>query len=151
MKTEILKKIYLFREMTDSELNHVISAGEEKTVIAGQELFFSGQKAESFFVIIQGTVKIFKANEDADEIALATIAAGEHFGEMAFLTQDPRSATAQAVESSLIFEIYYDKLEKVLSSHLIISEKFYRAMARFLAQRLKSTTQELVSVKDQGA
>jgi CRP/FNR family transcriptional regulator len=150
VKAEALKNIYLFKDMTDAELSQILATGTEKSFIAGQELFFSGQKAESFFIVIQGTIKIFKSNDQADEIPLATIAAGEHFGEMAFLTREPRSATAQAVESSLVFEISYDKLQKLLSSEPLISEKFHRALARFLAHRLKSTTLELISSKDQG-
>lgn len=149
MKTDILKNIYLFKEMTDAELNQIVSVGEEKTFIAGQELFFSGQKAESFFVVVQGMIKIFKSNDNADEVALATIAAGEHFGEMAYLTRDPRSATAHVVESANVLEISYDKFETLLKSQPIISEKFHRAIARFLAHRLKSTTQELVIAKEQ--
>lgn len=150
MKAEVLKKIYLFQEMSDAELNQIMTTGVEKSFIAGQELFFSGQKAESFYIVIQGTIKIFKSNHQADEVPLATVSAGEHFGEMAFLTREPRSATAHVVESSVIFEISYDKLQGLLSSAPLISEKFHRALARFLAHRLKSTTLELVSAKDQG-
>jgi CRP-like cAMP-binding protein len=144
MKTEILKKIYLFKEMSEEDLKCLISAGEEKTVISGQELFCSGQKAESFFVVVQGTVKIFKSDSDANEVSLVTLAAGEHFGEMAFLTREVRSATAHVVESSLLFEISYVKLEKLLEENPLISEKFHRALARFLAHRLKATTEGLV-------
>lgn len=148
MNKDILKSIYLFKEMSDSELSMLAEAGNEKTLIAGQELFFSGQKAEAMYVVAQGMIKIFKSNDNADEVALATIAAGEHFGEMGYLTRDPRTATAQVVESATILEIPYANLETLMQSNLAISDKFHRAISRFLAQRLKSTTQELITAKE---
>lgn len=148
MKVDLLRAIYLFKEMTDAELSIIAKAGSEKNFISGQELFFSGQKAEAMYVVMSGMIRIFKSTDNADEIALSTIAAGEHFGEMGFLTRDPRTATAQIIETSDVFEINYENLESALKSEIIISEKFYRALARFLAQRLKSTTQELLSAKE---
>ena len=147
MNIEVLKSIYLFRELEATELQKLIQIGQTKAVIAGQELFFSGQKSEALLVILKGSVRIFKSNEDADEIPLATISSGEHFGEMGFVTRDPRSATAQVVENADIFEVPYERLESLLSQEKLISEKFYRALSRFLAQRLKATTQELVGTK----
>lgn len=148
MKVDVLRSIYLFKEMTDAELQIISKAGYEKNFISGQELFFSGQKAEAMYVVISGMIRIFKSTENADEVALATIAAGEHFGEMGFLTRDPRTATAQIIETSDIFELSYENLDSVLKADLKISEKYYRALARFLSQRLKSTTQELLSTKE---
>ena len=110
-------------------------------------MFFSGQAAQSFFVVVQGMVKIFKTNDNADDHALATIAAGEHFGEMAYLTRDPRTATAQVVETSLVLEMSYSKLDNVFEQNPTVSAKFHKALARFLAQRLKSTTNELIVAK----
>ena len=148
MKVDLLRSIYLFKEMTDAELLTIAKAGSEKNFISGQELFFSGQKSDAMYVVMSGMIRIFKSTDNADEIALSTIAAGEHFGEMGFLTRDPRTATAQIIETSDVFELNYENLESVLKSEIIISEKFYRALARFLAQRLKSTTQELLSAKE---
>lgn len=144
-KVELLKKIYLFKELTVQELETLSQVAEEKSFIAGQELFFSGQPSDCLYVVAQGAIKILKSNDNADELDLIRLESGEHFGEMGYLTREPRTATAQTLESSMILSISYDRLEEILKNHISISEKFHRAIARFLAKRLKATTVELMS------
>lgn len=148
VKTDSLKNIYLFKDFTPDELGKVAELCVPKEVINGQELFGSGQKAESFFVIQQGTVKIYRTTSGGDEVALTTLASGSHFGEMPFVTDEQRTATAQATESSHLIEIPYAGLEKLLAADVRMSDKFHRSMSRFLANRLKATTNDLSSAKE---
>ncbi|MCS6838215.1 MAG: cyclic nucleotide-binding domain-containing protein [Bdellovibrionaceae bacterium] len=141
---QYLKNVYLFKEMSDDELRKIAQAGTEKSYMAGQELFFSGQKADTFYVVINGTIQIYKSDASGEEHLLTRLSSGEHFGEMSFLTGDPRSASAQAVENSLVFEITYNKLQELLNQNVQMSERFHRALSRFLARRLRATTQELI-------
>lgn len=148
IKTDTLKNIYLFKDMTNDELAKIAQVCESREVIAGQEIFVSGQAAQSFFVIQQGTVKILNTTSKGDDVQIATLATGSHFGEMPFLTNDQRSATAQAGETSFLVEIPYKNLSNLLAEEPKISDKFHRALARFLAQRLKNTTGDLKQAKE---
>ncbi len=139
----LLKKIYLFSDFSDQEISDLAQIVKEKDYISGQELFFSGEKANAMYLISSGTVKIIKSTDEADEIVLSTVAGGEHFGEMSFLTGEPRSATARIVESSHVLEIFYNDLAGLMKANINMSEKFHKSMARFLAKRLVSTTLEL--------
>jgi CRP-like cAMP-binding protein len=140
-----LKRVFLFKDFSDDELKLLIDAGQERNYIAGQELFFSGQKADSFLLVLQGTVKLVKSSEEGDEIVLAQLASGEHFGEMGFLLhQAARTATAVVTESARVFEISYSNLAEVLEKNISLSAKFYRSLSRFLANRLAETTKELL-------
>lgn len=148
IKTDSLKNIYLFKDLTPEELAKIAKVCEMREVIAGQDVFSIGQTAQSFFVIQQGTVKIIKNTSDGDELQLTALATGGHFGEMPFLNGDSRTATAQAIENTHLIEIPFGGLKTLLTEDVKISEKFHRAIARFLAQRLKATTSDLSQAKE---
>lgn len=148
MKAELLKSIYLFKDMTTSDLEQINSICVEKPYTSGEELFFSGQKADKLYILEQGSVKIFATTENADEVAITTLASGMHFGEMAFFTNDARSATAQTLEPSTVIEISYSSLASLLENNLELSNKFHKSVARFLAGRLRDTTTNLKLAKE---
>jgi len=148
IKIETLKNIYLFKDMTNDELKKVVKICERREAMPGQDIFITGQPAKSFFVIQQGTVKIIKTTSKGDDLQLTTLATGGHFGEMPYLSGDARSATAQATETSYLIEIPFENLKNLLNEDVHISDKFHRALARFLAQRLKNTTGDLSQAKE---
>lgn len=148
IKMDALKNIYLFQNMTADEMTKIASICVDKQVIAGQDAFFSGQAADSFFVIRQGTVKIFTTTSSGDDVTIATLSSGSHFGEIPFLNGEKRTATAKATETVFLLEIPYAKLRQLLEANVGMSEKFHRAVAMFLARRLTVTTSDLSGAKE---
>lgn len=143
---ETLKEIYLFKNFTANELNLLTGIASEKTYPAGQDIFMAGQEAKSLYVIRMGTVKIF-ANTQGEH-SITSLGTGSHFGELPIVDQGKRSATAQAQENCTLLEIEYDKLNSLLSQNVEMAHKFYRELARYLAGRLRATTQDLSQIKD---
>ncbi len=148
IKIDTLKNIYLFKDMTNDELKKVVKVCARREALAGQEIFITGQPATAFFVIQQGTVKIFRTTSKGDDLQLTTLATGGHFGEMPFLTGETRTATAQSTETTYLIEIPYDGLRALLQEDVHISDKFHRALARFLSLRLQNTTGDLSQAKE---
>ena len=72
-----------------------------------------------------------------------TLGTGSHFGEMALLDKERRSASAVAQSESDIVEIDYENLQPLLDSNAAIATHFYRALSRFLCSRLRLTTLDL--------
>lgn len=62
----------------------------------GQIVFSQGDKGESMFVIRQGKIRVFR-DQGGAQTTLATLKAGESFGEIALFDAKPRSASAQAI------------------------------------------------------
>lgn len=58
----------------------------------------AGQQGEDFFLIEDGVVSCTQAKSatDATEISLLTLGAGEYFGEMALMLEEPRAANCIA-------------------------------------------------------
>ncbi len=148
MNMTALKGIYLFKDFDEKELQSVANLGVEKTITSGEEFFSSGQDATCFFVIQLGSVKIYSNLKSGDAAGITQMGSGSHFGELAFFDGGKRSATAQAVETCRIVEIPFDGLKTLLDLNPAMSVKFYKSCARLLASRLRTTTEDLTSVKE---
>lgn len=139
----LLQNIYLFKRMSGEELEVISEAAEVETFGGTDELFTQGDRALALYVIKYGSVRIHQRSSAGDNIEVATLGTGSHFGEMGFVDGEPRSASATAIEKSDIIVFNYDKLRNVLERHPTIAVKFYKELAHFLCGRLRITTNDL--------
>jgi len=90
----------------------------------GEVLFKEGDAADLMYVILEGRVRISRGEGENDHI-LAVLAPGEIFGEMALITNHPRSATAVAMETAELIPVakgpFLDRVSKDpgLALHLL--------------------------------
>ena len=138
----LLHNVYLFKDLAPKELEVVSAVSKLETFNAGDEIFTEGEKAHSLYVIKFGTVKIQHSGKD-DRVDVATLGTGSHFGEMAFVDKEKRSASVSVTERAEIVRIDFEALAKVLETNPAIAVKVYRSMALFLCGRLRMTTTDL--------
>lgn len=145
----LLKKLYLFKDLNDQELTLVSTAASDKNFLPGEEVFSQGERASAMYLIQSGTIRIHQRSENGDGVEVARLGAGAHFGEMPFLDGETRSATATAIENTAIVAIDYDKLGSIMIDHPGIATHFYRQFATFLCGRLRMTTHDLSFARGQ--
>ena len=116
-----------------------------KTVPAGTVLCKDGEAGNQMFVIQSGKVKISKKIGDVEK-TLAILPAGEFFGEMAILNNEPRSATAEVIEESKLLIIDPKTFETMIEGNSEISLR----MIKKLAQRLRDANDQIenLMIKD---
>lgn len=68
---------------------------------AGDIIFKEGYPSDHAYIIVSGKVEIFQEREGKKQ-NLATLCAGEMFGEYGVLDDKPRSASAGAVEDTVL-------------------------------------------------
>jgi len=108
---------------------------------AGTVLFKEGEIGREMYVIQSGKVKITKKVRGEEQI-LATLPAGEFFGEMAILNNKPRSATASTLEESKMLVIDPKTFELMLKNNIEIAVR----MIKKLAQRLQEADDQIESL-----
>jgi diguanylate cyclase (GGDEF)-like protein len=101
-KVELLRKVDIFSELREYELDVIANYSEFYEIKKGQAIFAHGSAANEMYVVGSGRVGIIGL--DADDARIAQIAANESFGEFDFLGRRDRSAAAFAEEDSLLLK-----------------------------------------------
>ena len=143
MSQELLKNIYLFKDLSNEQLRQVSAIAEVSSFAPGDEVFSQGDPAKALYIIKYGSVRIFQKGSSGDKIEVAVLGTGSHFGEMAFIDGEKRSATAEVIERSEVYRIEYETLRKLLVENPAIAVHFFRALSHFLCGRLRITTTDL--------
>jgi CRP/FNR family transcriptional regulator, cyclic AMP receptor protein len=91
-KAEMIHAVPLFSGCGKSDLRAIASIADELSWPAGRVLARQGDRGREFFVIVEGSAEVA-----VDGRRIATLGAGDFFGEMALLTEERRSATVTAV------------------------------------------------------
>jgi len=112
-----------------------------KKVTAGTVLFKDGEAGKQMFVIHSGKIRITKKISEVEK-TLAILPAGEFFGEMAILNDEPRTATAIVEEDSQLLVIDPKTFEAMIRGNSEISLR----MIKKLAQRLKQADEQIESL-----
>ncbi len=100
-------------------------------------VFEQGSPGRDMYVVLSGTVTLYQANKVQPLIPLATLQAGDMFGEMALITESPRSATARATapDTQLI------RIDQARFVYLTSQQPaFALSVMRVLAQRLAAVS-----------
>lgn len=95
-------------------------------VSAGQTVFREGDPGSEMYIIESGSIDIMRI--DRGKTPLATLEAGDFFGEMAVLEDQPRFATAIATQSSRLLKIDRAAFSAVLSSNVEIAIRIMRKL-----------------------
>lgn len=96
-RVAILRKVSIFKEMPLEEVSRGAELFIEETVECGSFVIRQGDIGDEFFIISSGSALVlFHSSHDAPDKVLAKIGAGAFFGELALLTDEPRSASIMA-------------------------------------------------------
>jgi CRP/FNR family transcriptional regulator, dissimilatory nitrate respiration regulator len=96
-KEKLVNEIPLFRGLPAEQISCLASIAVEKSYFKGETIFTEGEEGRGFFVVISGTVKIFKVSQEGKEQILHIFGSGEPFGEVAVFCGRRLPANAQAL------------------------------------------------------
>ena len=88
---DVLKRIALFAELDDDELERVARLFKERRFSEGETIIQQGSGAAAFFVIDSGEATVFVDGKEQ-----RVLKPGDHFGEMALIDAGTRTATVLA-------------------------------------------------------
>lgn len=139
---DLLAESELFQDLTDDELEKIISIASEKYFIENETIFSEGDVGEAMYLILEGTVRVERGEAGSVEV-IAILYPGNVFGEIAIMDKDKRSATVQANEPLRALEITREDFEKLLASDKDMTLKCYRNFIKILCARLRATNESL--------
>jgi CRP/FNR family cyclic AMP-dependent transcriptional regulator len=90
-KIDLLRKVPLFSGCSKAELRELALVADELDLREGRILVREGRPGREFFILVEGDVRVTKGGRK-----LAELGPGDWFGEIALLTNTPRTATVTA-------------------------------------------------------
>lgn len=130
--------IPLFSDMTQEEFTDFTKRMVFHTMPPNRKIIKEGESGASVFVVTRGSVRVY-TTVDAKQVDLAVLQSSDFFGEIAFLTGKPRTATVETAEESDILEVSEEDLQDLIRQKPRIRE----IMQRYYEQRVASTLEKV--------
>lgn len=101
---EILRAEPLFSCLSEEQIGNLVKQSQLNHFGRGEWVIKEGEEGDSMFVLLRGTARV-AVSKNGSEIPIATLTAGNCFGEMSLLTGERRSATVKAEADCYVMEI----------------------------------------------
>ncbi len=111
----------------------------------GETLFKEGDEGDFLYIILKGSVKISKLNTEGVDIAQTYIPAGNYVGEMALVTDEPRSASVSAVVPCNTLRIAKSDFKALLEKNPQTRENVMRLITERRIENITSSRDEYSS------
>lgn len=122
-----LSKIHLFGGLKEDQLAGIAAKLEERTFPAEAIVFERGAKADGFYMIFKGRIKVTRPSEHGEDF-LAWLTAGDYFGEEALFENRNRSATIRTAEDTVILFLSRQDFENLLKQYEKLRPNFLVAI-----------------------
>lgn len=133
------KALYILGDLDETDIRWMASVGERVRVAAGETLIRSGSPVEMLYIVIEGS---FSVTLDTGSV-IATLAAGDILGEMSLVEKRPPTVSVSAETAATVLAVPQVQIQRRLAAEPSFAGRFYRALAVFLSDRLRSTVTHL--------
>ena len=138
-RTQTLKAVPFFTQLSDRELDVVRAVSSEKTYPKNAVVLTEGEMGDSLYMIQSGKVKVFIGDEDGREIILKILGPGSFFGEMSMIDKQPRSASVTTIEASTFLVLSHAGFERCVEQ----APRIANMVMRVLAQRVREADRKI--------
>ena len=129
---DLLRQVPFFHNFTREQIESLGLAGCIIKMPQDAVIVTEGDIDDTFYVLLKGEVRIRKDGE-----VIATVQAGECFGEMAYIAGQARNATATTASKCLLMKINATLLDKAPDTIQLL---FFKNFARTLSYRLEKSS-----------
>lgn len=137
-----LAAIPFFGGLEPTALERLAATMRTRRFRRGEVIFHIGDPGDALFIIVSGEVKISLPSETGDEAILATLRAGDVFGELALLDGAPRSASATALTLLETVVLPRDRFRELIATEAGVRDALLASIAGEL-RRLTRHVEEL--------
>ena len=119
-----------FHGVSRDSLRPLASQSAEQTVEAGGLLFSHGDPADAVFLVLDGTVTVYRDQVGKPMQLLARVGPGELLGEMCLFDEDRRSAAARAATTCRLLRLEREPLRRLLAAEPRLAQHIQNTAAR---------------------
>ena len=111
-----LKGVHFFEKLSLDALEQLLSHLKKLSCPKGYAIIREGDIGDSFFIIIKGSVSVWKKKRFFGKTQLASLGPDKFFGEMALVTNEPRTASVMAEDHCELLVLYKNDFKLLLES-----------------------------------
>jgi len=132
----------LFADFSEADLASVTQVSRQETYQTGATIVQAGAGGSTMYVVVKGLASVQKTT-GAKQVEIKQVSSGECFGEMAIISQMPRSASVVALQPTEVIAISGAVLR---SANHVLCMKLYRNIASLLADRVRQKDEQVVDL-----
>ena len=123
-KIELIKRVPLFSHCSKKELGLVAQIADEIDLPEGKTLMREGDRGREFFVLVEGSADVRRRNRKVN-----TLGGGDFFGEIALVSQRPRTATVTTSSPVRALVVTEQSFRSLLDRAPDVQRKVLQALA----------------------
>jgi CRP/FNR family cyclic AMP-dependent transcriptional regulator len=155
-----LRKIFLFRDLSEDEMEELLSRTQTRNFPAETVIIKEGETGDSMFIMLSGEVAITKRlildlDKDTPKERMMDRLKAENgvyfeemtlFGEMSLLENEVRSATVTALSECVLLELHQNDFLDLIQHRPVLGVKLLLRLTQGLSERLRKTSKDVVKL-----
>ncbi len=134
------KVLYILGAFDDSDAEWFVRSGRIIEVPDGRAIIREGEALDSLYFVTSGTFVVTMGRAKTEVARLGT---GEVLGEISYIDDRPPTATVTALRDGMVLAVPRAMLTEKLAADPRFASRFYKAIATFLADKLRGTLRQL--------
>ncbi|MEA5461128.1 cyclic nucleotide-binding domain-containing protein [Arcicella sp. LKC2W] len=137
-----MKRVLFFLgQLNDRDVEWMLNNGTKLDLETGDRLITKGEPIDNLYIVLSGQLAVCSSSNPHESIA--KLEAGEIVGEMSFLESRPPSVSVIVAKPSVVYRMSKEAINSRLKTNMEFKSNFYYALALFLSNRLRKTTDQL--------
>ena len=129
---DLLKKIPMFHDFNDEDLEYIKTISTLKTYQKDSIIFFRGDDSKNLYILLDGSLKIYKNNTKGNEILLKILKTKCLVAELANLEHIPYPSSCATISKSKVLAVDFKKFEE----HFLNDPKFLLMFIKSLTKTI---------------
>ena len=138
-----MRRVPLFADLTDAQLEMLIQDFSRRQFRQDEAIFQQGDPGQALYMVESGQVRIYVQDEEGQEISVNLCGPGDLFGELALIDGLPRSASAVAMEDTVVLVLSHDRFREQMRRYPQMALNLMKALSvlvRYNTQQVGSLT-----------
>lgn len=133
------KVLFILGQLSDTDVDWLANNGRRELVAKGTMLIRNNTRIENMYIVLDGRMSVLAPNG----ALLGDVASGDILGEMSFIEAGKTSASIRVDEDSHVLTLPARAINRKLAEDVHFSARFHRALAIFLADRMRNTIRRM--------